>query len=115
MNAETILSAVWSALNSPAGIALAAGIFLWLLNRLYAAKPAWKQFEGSIIAAVKFAEKQIPDDVPNKGLARLDAALKYMVQVYEATTGQAATPQVQADLKEGIQITHAELEAAGTL
>jgi len=115
VNAETILAAVWSALNSPAGIALAAGIFLWLLNRLYAAQPTWKQFEGSIIAAVKFAEKEIPDGSSNTSLARLDAALKYMVRVYEATTGQAATPAVQADLKEGIQVTHAELEAAGTL
>ena len=96
-------------------IALAAGVFLWLLNRLYAAKPTWQRFEGSIIAAVKFAEQEIPDSSANKSLARLDAALKYVLKVYEEATGKAASAAVEAELKEGIQITHARLEAEGTL
>ena len=115
MNWENVLSLVWSVVNSPVGIAAAAGLMLYLLNRLYAAKPAWQQFEGAIISAVKLAEKEIPDDVPNKGLARLNAALQYVLKVYQETEGKRASEKVAADLKEGIQIVHAELEAAGSL
>ena len=58
MNMTSILEAVWHALNSPAGIAAVAGLILWALNRLYAKKPAWKQYEES---------KPDPDDVKNRG------------------------------------------------
>jgi hypothetical protein len=115
MNVETILSAAWAALNSPAGIAVVAGLILWLLNRLWAARPEWQKYEGAIISAVKFAEKEIPDDVSNKGLARLDAALRYVLRAYEEATGRRATAKTTADLKEGIQLTHARLEAEGAL
>lgn len=110
-----VLQTIWQAINSPIGIAAVAGLVLWLLNRLYALKPAWKRFEGTIIAAIKYAEKQIPDDVDNKALNRLDAALRYVVKVYEEATDKQATPKIVADLKEGIQIKHAELEAAEAL
>ena len=115
MNWTGILEALWNALNSPAGIAAMAGLLLWLLNRLYAGRPAWQKFEGAIISAVKFAEKEIPDDAQNKSLRRLDAALRYVVKVYEEARGRAATAKEMADLTEGIRITHAKLEAAGTL
>jgi hypothetical protein len=115
MTLETVLAAVWTAVNSPAGIAVAAGLMLWLFNRLYAARPEWQKYEGAIISAVKFAEKEIPDGAPSKGLARLDAALRYVLRAYEEATGRQASAQVSADLKEGIQITHARLEAEGAL
>jgi len=115
MNAETIWNLVWTALNTPVGITVVAGIFLWLLNRLYAAKPGWASYEGAIISGIKFAEKEIPDGSPNKGLARLDAALKYVLKVHEEANGKRATPKLAAEIKEGIQITHDKLEAAGTL
>ena len=112
---DAILTTLWDALNSPIGIAAVAGLLLWLLNRLYAAKPSWKRFEGTIIAAVKYAEKAVPDDSDNKALNRLDAALRYVVRVYEQATGKEATSKIVADLKEGIQIKHAELESIGAL
>jgi len=115
MNTETILGLVWTALNSPAGITVVAGIFLWLLNRLYAAKPGWFKYEGAIITGIKFAEKEIPDGTPNKGLSRLDAALRYVLKIHEEASGKRATPKLAAEIKEGIQITHDKLEAAGTL
>ena len=102
-------------MNSPAVIALLAGGLLWLLNRLYAAKPAWQAFEGTIIAAVKWAEKEIPDDTPNKAMSRLDAALNYVLKVYEEARGKPADAQTKQELREGIQIVHAELEASGNL
>lgn len=115
MNAEEILKLVWAAMNTPVGVTVMAGVFLWLLNRMYAAKPAWAAFEGAIISAVKFAEKEVPDGTPNKGLARLDAALKYVLKVYEEANGKRASAKTVAEIKEGIQVMHNELEASGTL
>ena len=115
MDFSGIWQVIWNVLNSPAVIAVLAGGMLWLLNRLYAAKPAWQAFEGTIIAAVKWAEKEIPDDTPNKALNRLNAALNYVTKVYEQARGTPAESKVQTELREGIQIVHAELEASGNL
>ena len=108
------METVWTILNSPAVIAAIAAILLWALNRLYMAKPAWQQYEGTIISAIKWAEKHISDDTPNKSLRRLDEALDYVLQVYEQMHGQASA-KVKAELREGIQITHADLESQGQL
>ena len=115
MNWTAFLQVAWDVVNSPAVIALMAGALLWLLNRLYAAKPAWQAFEGTIIAAVKWAEKEIPDDTPNKAFNRLNAALNSVLTVYEEARGKPADAQTKNELREGIQIVHAELEASGTL
>jgi hypothetical protein len=115
MDTNGILEIVWSVLNSPAVIALLAGGLLILLNRLYAARPAWQAYEGTIIAAVKWAEKEIPDDTPNKAFSRLNAALNYVLKVYEEARGKPADERTRAELCEGIQIVHAELETSGTL
>ncbi len=109
------LSMIWQAVNSPVGITFLAGVFLWLLNKLYGARPAWLQYEGTIIAAIKYAEKQIPNDVSNKSLAKLDTALNYVLRIYQELNGKRATTQVEAELREGIQVKHAELEATGVL
>ena len=115
MNWTAFLQVAWDVVNSPAVIALMAGGLLWLLNRLYAARPAWQAFEGTIIAAVKWAEKEIPDDTPNKAFNRLNAALNYVIKVYEEARGKPADAQTKQELREGIQIVHAELEASGNL
>ena len=115
MDFNGIVQVIWNVLNSPAVIAVLAGGMLWLLNRLYAAKPAWQAFEGTIIAAVKWAEKEIPDDTPNKALNRLNAALNYVVKVYEEARSKPVDAKAKAELREGVQIVHAELEASGNL
>ena len=116
MNWETILTGLWQALNSVPGVVLMAGLLGWLLTRLYSIRPAWEAYEGTIISAIKHAEKAIPDDVPNKGLARLDEALRYVLKVYAEThRGQQPSDALANDLREGIQITHDRLEARGTL
>ena len=106
---------LWTLLNSPAGITLVAGALLWGLNRLYAAKPGWADYEGTIVAGVKWAEKQIPNDSPNKSLAKLDAALRYVVKVYTEARGKEPDKKTVAELKEGIHLVHDQLEAKGTL
>lgn len=115
MNMKDILELIWTALNSPFGYMAVAGVLIWLLNRVYGAQPGWAAYEGTIISAVKFAEKEIPDGTENKGLARLDAALKYVLRVYEEVNGKRASAATSAALKEGIQIVHDRLDAAGTL
>lgn len=109
------LNTIWAAMNSPIGITAAAGIVAWLLERVFLALPAWKAYEGTIIGAIKYAEKEIPDDTENKGAERLDAALKYVLKVYEACERRPPSPRLLSDLRETIGVKHAELEAAGTL
>ena len=106
---------IWDFCNSPLGVTILAGVILSLLNRVYAAKPAWKKYEGTIIAAVKYAEKTIPDTEANVSFRRLDAAMKYVLGVYEALEHRRASEQVEQSLREGVEIVHAQLEATDTL
>jgi hypothetical protein len=112
---QTILETIWNAINAPAGITLLAGGLLWGLNALYAKVPGWKKYEGTIISAVRFAEKEIPDSTSNKSLKRLDVALNLVLKVYEETTGKPASDKIAADLTEGIKIVHSRLESEGML
>ena len=52
---------------------------------------------------------------PNAGLAKLDAALRYVLKVYEESAGRRASEKEIADLTNGIQIVHNGLEAEGVL
>ena len=115
MEWSVIAKGAWEAVNSPAGITVIASVVLWLLNRVYAKRPLWQKYEGAIISGIKFAEKQIPDNSPSAGLARMDQALKYVVRVYETINHRRATDEVKAELESGIGILHAELEAEGAL
>jgi len=110
-----ILTAVWGFLNSPVGITAVAGVVLLILNRIYAKKPLWQTLEGTIIGAVKTAEKAIPDDAENAGMKRLDYALKYVLSIYEEVVKRRATDQEQAAIRDGIQVVHDRLDASGTL
>jgi len=107
-----ILKFAWKVMNSPAGITVFATVVLFIVNKIYARKPLWKKYQGTLIAAVKFAEKEIPDDTPIPSVARLDAALKYALRVIESAEG-LLSPEKVVEVREGLQITHAELEAKG--
>ena len=115
MNSELVLAGVWAILNSPVGVSLVASAALWLINKLYAVKPAWQAYEGSIIKAVQWAEKEIPDDVDNKHLHRATLALQYAMTAYEKLNGHRASQRMEEELKQGIEIVHADLEVAGVL
>ena len=106
---------IWNLLNSPAAITAIAGIILWLLNRLYAKKPLWAQFEGTLIEAVRFAEKAVPDDAENKAVQRLDQALKYVLKIYEGMKSRPATVAEINEIKDGIRLVHNELDIEGAL
>ena len=103
---------LWAFVNSPLGLTAVAGAVLFILSKVFLSKPQWKvlveQYGPSFLAAVKYAEKQIPDDTPNKGLARLDEACKYLIklQPHLASSGDKAA------IKDAMTAVHAKAEAA---
>jgi hypothetical protein len=101
---------IWEMINSPIVISILASVVVMALNVIYAKKPLWKQYEGTIMSAIRFAEKSIPDGSPNSGLARLDEALRFTIKVYEARTNTQAAPAVISELKEAIQVAHANTD-----
>jgi len=102
---------VWTFMNSPVGMSVVGFLLLFLLGKLFTAKPQWKvyvdKYRPMLISAVKQAEKLIPDDVPNPGLARLDAALKYMIRLNNTLD--------TASLTQAITAVHSELEGSGVV
>ncbi len=110
---------VMNFLNNPVVLLVITALLTYIIKTLWVKQPAWmelaSQYAGDIIAAVKFAEKAIPDTVEQKGLKRLDEAMKYMITVYEATTKMPVTEAVKADLRQAIITTHNELELNGQL
>ena len=115
MDLTAILSGLWTVLNSAPGVAVLSAVLLWALNGLYARKPLWRQYEGTIISAIRAAEKAIPDGTPMKSAERLDKALKLVLAVYAQRMGAEAPPLVVAQFAEAIQVLHAHQEAVGAL
>ena len=115
MNWEFIGGVVWAALNSPVGITMAASAALWLLNKVYAARPEWQKYEGALIKAVRWAEKEIPDGTTNQHLKRADLALQYVLAAYERINGFRADSRTREQLAQGVEIVHSDLEVSGAL
>ena len=115
MTWELVLGLVWTALNSPVGVTAVASLALWALNKIYTAKPEWQQYEGAIIRAVQWAEREIPDNAVNKHVARADHALKYVLKAYERINGKRADARTAERLAQGVEVIRTDLEAAGVL
>ena len=120
MDGNAILNGVWTFLNSGIGFTLVwaamVGFFIFLASKFNPLQEKWKQYEGSIITGIKLAEKQIPDDTPNSGLAKLDSALRFVLNAYaEANNGKKPSDALVEQIKQGIQIKHSELDRWGGL
>ncbi len=120
MDGSAILNGVWTFFNSNIGFAISwagiVGLFLFLASKFNPLQEKWKQYEGSIITGIKLAEKQIPDDTPNGGLAKLDSALRFVLNAYaEANNGKKPSDALIEQIKQGIQIKHSELDRYGAL
>ena len=120
MNDETIINALGQFFNSGFGFAVTwaavVGFFIFLASKFNPLQEAWKKYEGSIITGIKLAEKQVPDDTPNAGLAKLDAALKFVLDAYaEANKGKQPSAKLVEEIKQGIQIKHSDLDRFGGL
>ena len=68
--------------------AIVAALVGWLIkwNKTTDAGTKYSAWFGLALQAVKAAEKAIPDDTANKGLAKLDYACKQFVKQYETAT-----------------------------
>ncbi len=120
MDVNAIIEAVGKFLDSGFGYAVTwaavVGFFIFLANKLNPFQEAWKKYEGSIITGIKLAEKQIPDDTPSAGLAKLDAALQFVLKAYgEANNGKQPSAKLREQIKQGIQIKHSDLDRFGGL
>lgn len=92
--------------------ALVVSLVKWLSTGS-AAK--YKTYEGYAITAVRLAEKAIPDDTQNKGLARLDYALQTFLAKYKAATGVVPDEALTAQIESWIATIHNALDEAGAL
>jgi hypothetical protein len=120
MNTAELFDALNSILNSAFGFAVTwaalVGVFFWLSSKFNPFQEKWREWEGSIITAIKLAEKEIPDDTPNAGLAKLDTALRFVLKAYaDANNGKQPSAKLIEQLKQGIQIKHSELDRFGGL
>ena len=115
MTMDIVLVGVWALMNSPVGVSVVASIALWMVNKVYAAKPEWQAYEGALIQAVRWAEKEIPDEADNKYLRKADLALQYALKAYERMNGYRAGDRMREQLAQGVEVVHADLEAAGVL
>ena len=120
MDVNAILEALGQFFNSGVGFALIwaamVGFFIFLASRFNPLQEAWKKYEGSIITGIRLAEKQIPDDTPNAGLAKLDAALRFVLKAYaEANNGKEPPAKEVEAIRQGIQIKHSDLDRFGGL
>ena len=115
MNGDLLWGVVWAALNSPVGVTTVVSAALWALNKLYAVRPEWQKYEGAIIKAVQWSEREIPDDTANKHLKRADLALQYALKAYERINGKRADARMAEQLAQGIEVIHTDLESAGVL
>ena len=117
---DTLLNGIWAFMDSGVGFAViwigAFALTFLFINKLSPFNKAWEKYEGAIITAIKLAEKSIIDDSPNTGLRRLDEALQFVLKSYaDQNNGKLPSPDLIREMKEGIQIKHAELERTGNL
>ena len=115
MDVTAIFEGIGKFFNSGFGFAVTwaavVGFFIFLASKLNPFQEAWKKYEGSIITGIKLAEKQIADETPNAGLAKLDAALRFVLNAYaEANNGKQPSAKLVEQIKQGIQITHNDLD-----
>lgn len=110
--------------GSFAGILLMTAV-LWacvsvLLACFMPSDDPWKPWEGSIITAIKRAEKALPsnnDDAPgSQGLAKLDMAQELVLEDYaKANRGKKPSKALIEQLRQAIQVKHHGMDSWGSL
>jgi len=108
-------AAILAFLNSSIGFGLVVIVIGFILRKIFAARPNWKQYKGTIISGIRWAEKTIPDDTGNSALAKTDAALKYVLAVFIEHEGRKPTDAEKHALDEGIRIEHDRMEREGKI
>jgi hypothetical protein len=106
----SLLDRIVAYVNSSAGLTVISAILVFILGKIFTAKPAWKlvydKYLPLLMQGVKHAEKAIPDGyAPNKAFLRADAALKFVIQLEPALAKVSA-----AVLSQAITMAHAAAE-----
>mgnify|MGYP003607525926 CR=1 FL=1 len=102
-------------LESPAVQTAVLGAIAWAFVALFERRTGWIKYKGYIIAAVKWAEKTVPDTTENKSLKRMDEALKRFIQLYEIAENAAPSATLLDTVRAQISVVHDQLESEGTL
>lgn len=101
---------LWNLMNTPMGITFSGFIILFIINKIFGAKPAWAKYEGWVISAIKFAEKAVDDKTENAGLEKADKALKYFIDAYTKAKGKQPSQKLINEVQAGIPIVHDKIE-----
>lgn len=81
-------SALWVLLANTAVVVGVITAALMVVNWFYKHPDSkYKMYEPLALQAVKFAEKAIPDNTPNKGLAKANESLIAFIKFYTENTG----------------------------
>ena len=104
------LEIIWNIVNSPIGWAISGFIILFVINKIFAAKPGWAKYEGPIISAIKWAEKSIDDNTDNAGMKKADAALKFFIKSYTEAKGKKPSTKIIEKVQLGMPIVHDKIE-----
>ena len=117
---ESLLEILSLLLNSVLGVLLGMALVItsvfWLLSKLDPFHDQWRQWEGSIITAIKLAEKQVPSETPHAGATKLNTALDHVLKDYAAANGgKKPNKRLAQQLRQGIQTKHADLDRFGEL
>jgi hypothetical protein len=120
MSWKDVIAALWNLIDSGPGIALLAAVLVYILNKVWAKKPAWRTFyekyEGTLIAAVKQAEKLVDGSSEGSSGRKLEKALELVVEVLERVHGQdTVSKKEKAAITEALSKTHDNLERGGKL
>jgi hypothetical protein len=76
------------------------------------AKMYYDKYKGMMVKAVKFAEKEIPNNAKNKHVKRLDKALEYALDLIEMAESKDMKSKLNpAKLTSDISLVHHEIEA----
>ncbi len=105
----SIVDQIMAGLQTNAGITFILAIWSFIMAKLFTKKPKWRlyyeKYKGSLIEAVRLAEKAGPDDAENKAALRADAAMKLILKVVQQ---DEKNPDVVA-LHDALNVTHNEL------
>ena len=101
---------IWNIVNSPIGYTIGGFIILFIINKVFAAKPGWAKYEGPIISAIKWAEKAIDDETENAGMEKADKALKYFIKSYTEARGKKPSDKIIEQVQLGMPIVHDKIE-----
>jgi len=117
---ESLLEILSTLLNSVIGVLLGMAFVIttvfWLLSKLDPFHDQWRQWEGSIITAIKLAEKKVSDEIPHAGQIKLNTAMDHVLKDYAlANGGKRPSRRLARQLRQGIQTKHADLDRFGGL